>query len=90
MAPFPGAREELIARMALRDDVGDPGAAREAEARIDQLLADPIKNEADRAELLPAVERAKRESGRKKGLCPRQPPQLNGDRGAEDRWQRKG
>ncbi len=54
-------REELIARMALRDDVRDPAASREWEARIADLQADLIKSADDWAELLPAVQRAKRE-----------------------------
>jgi hypothetical protein len=54
-------REELIARMALRDEIRDPGPSREWNARIDQLQHDLIKTEADWAELLPAVQRAKRE-----------------------------
>jgi hypothetical protein len=54
-------REELIARMALRDEIRDPGASREWEARIAELQSDLIKSEDDRAELLPAVQRAKRE-----------------------------
>jgi hypothetical protein len=54
-------REELIARMALRDEIRDPGASREWNARIDQLQHDLIKTEADWAELLPTVQRANRE-----------------------------
>lgn len=38
-----------------------PGAAREWEARIDQLQSDLIKTVMELADLLPAVERAKRE-----------------------------
>jgi hypothetical protein len=56
--------EELIARMALREDVRDPGASREWEARINQLQADLIKTADDWAELLPAVEPAKVEIGK--------------------------
>ncbi len=47
--------------MALRDDVHDPGASRKWEARIAYLRADLIKTVDDWAELLPAMERAKRE-----------------------------
>ncbi len=47
--------------MALRDDVREPGASRAWEARIAELQADLIKTADDWAELLPAVERAKRE-----------------------------
>ncbi len=54
-------RQELVARMALREDVRDPGASREWEARIADLQADLIKSADDWAELLPTVERAKRE-----------------------------
>jgi hypothetical protein len=54
-------RDELVARMALRDDIRDAGAAREWNARIDQLQRDIIRSEADWADLLPAVQRAKRE-----------------------------
>jgi hypothetical protein len=46
-------REELIARMALRDDIREPSANREWNARIDQLQREIIKTEADWAELLP-------------------------------------
>jgi hypothetical protein len=56
-------RDELIARMALRADVREPGASRAWDARIADLQADLIKSEADWAELLPAVARAKREVG---------------------------
>ena len=66
-------REELIARMALRNDVRDAGASREWEVRIAELQADLIKTEDDWAELLPAVQRAKREiegADRKKGAAP--------------------
>jgi hypothetical protein len=54
-------REELIARMALREDVHGAGASRAWEARIADLQADLVKSAADWAELLPAVERARRE-----------------------------
>jgi hypothetical protein len=47
--------------MALRDDVRDPGASREWEARIAELQADLIKTADDWTDLLPAVDRAKRE-----------------------------
>jgi hypothetical protein len=56
-------REELIARMALRDEIRDPGASREWNARIEQLQHELIKTEADWADLLPAVRWAKREIG---------------------------
>ncbi len=54
-------REELVVRMALRDDVREPGASRAWAARIAALQADLIRTADDWAELLPAVERAKRE-----------------------------
>lgn len=59
-------REELIARMALRDAVREPGASREWEARIAELQMDLIKTPDDWAELLPAVARAKAEIGKPK------------------------
>jgi hypothetical protein len=54
-------REELIARMALCDDVRDPGASREWNACIDEWQHDLIETANYWAELLPAVQRAKRE-----------------------------
>jgi hypothetical protein len=54
-------RDELIARMALRDAIRDPGAGRKWEARIAALQADLIKSEADWADLVPAVQQAKQE-----------------------------
>lgn len=54
-------REELIARMALRDDIRDPGTSREWDARIADLQADIIHTAEDWAELLSAVQRAKAE-----------------------------
>ncbi len=55
------AREELIARMALRDAIRDPGTSREWEARIAELQMNLIKKPDDWVELLSAVEQAKRE-----------------------------
>ena len=57
-------REELIARMALRDAVREAGASREWEARIAELQMDLIKTPDDWAELLPAVQREKAEIGK--------------------------
>jgi hypothetical protein len=57
-------REELIARMALRDAIREPGASGEWNARIDQLQHELIKTAEDWADLLPAVQRAKREIAR--------------------------
>ncbi len=54
-------RDELIARMAVRDDIRDQAAAKKWEARIAELQGQIIKTEADWASLLPAVQRAKRE-----------------------------
>lgn len=54
-------REELIARMALRDAIREPSASRAWEVRIADLQADLIKTSDDWAELLAAVERAKTE-----------------------------
>jgi hypothetical protein len=53
-------REELITRMALRDDVRDPGASREWEASIAELQADMVETADDWRSCFPAVERAKR------------------------------
>ncbi len=54
--------------MALRDDVRDPGPSRGWEARIAVLKADLIKSADHSAELLSAVECAKREI--QKGATP--------------------
>jgi hypothetical protein len=57
-------RDELIARIALRDDIRDPVAAKKWEARAVELQLKVVMTEDDWADLLPAVQRAKREIAR--------------------------
>ncbi len=57
-------RDELIARMALRDDIRDPAAAKKWEARAAELQLKVVKTEDDWVDLIPAVQRAKREIAR--------------------------
>jgi hypothetical protein len=52
-------RDELIARMALSDDIRDPFVSRAWEARIAELQADLIKTADDWVQLLLAVRGAK-------------------------------
>jgi hypothetical protein len=54
-------REELIARIALREDIREPGVSLAWEARIVELHADLIKTAEDWADLLLAVAQAKQE-----------------------------
>ncbi len=54
-------RDELVTRMALRDDIRDPGVSLKWEGRIKALERELIRNEDDMAELLRAVARARKE-----------------------------
>jgi hypothetical protein len=51
-------------RMALRDDVRDPGTSRKWDARIAELQDKLLRSEDDCGELLAGVERAKREAAK--------------------------
>ena len=65
-AQIPAPRDQLIARMALRDEINDPGDAKKWDARIAELLLTLIRTEDDWVDLLPAVQRAKAEIERQR------------------------
>lgn len=59
--------DELVVRMALDEQIREPGINREWEKRIAELQLKLIKSPDDWAELLPAVQRAKAEIGKGNG-----------------------